>query len=59
MLQRRKQCVLLLGQLARAGFLRIEIAIKLLAAANEMRRRFGEPKLSIAFAPPLTHSFPQ
>jgi hypothetical protein len=49
---------LLLGEFARAGLSRIEIAVKLLATPDEVRGRFGEFEPSIAFAHPLAHPSP-
>ena len=56
--QRCQQHELLLGQFARAGFAGIEVAIELLAAADQVRRRFGQVKARPRLPLPLDHANP-
>ena len=58
LLQRAQQRELLLGQFLAAGFARIQVAIELLAAADQVRGRFGKVKAIPRTAPPLDHAMP-
>ena len=56
--QRAQQRELLIGQFLAAGFARIQVAIELLAAADQVRGRFGKVKAIPRTAPPLDHAMP-